>query len=227
MRSIASPLVLRQSQLRDAIRSSATSTSRSSCRRPSCGVRPRLERRGLLTMCCCTRYAKGGMSSVPMRLRTGAQGTPVVADCSRHATAASLRRHDVGHRQTWVIGSRGGVDGGEFSMWITTERCGRCRGRFQAPELLVVGCVPQVSNDEYVRIIGAYRRSSTAPVSAMRRSSTHAEVIGLGMTHYPMLAGADTHMANLMKSVLKDPDIPRGSQGPGQLVRVSAKRVGG
>lgn len=28
------------------------------------------------------------------------------------------------------------------------------------------------------------------------------------MTHYPMLAGADTHMANLMKSVLKDPDIP-------------------
>ncbi|MEV3915173.1 MULTISPECIES: extradiol ring-cleavage dioxygenase [Streptomyces] len=35
-----------------------------------------------------------------------------------------------------------------------------------------------------------------------------AEVLGLGITHYPMLAGADTHMANLLKSTLKDPDIP-------------------
>ncbi|MDT5345420.1 MAG: hypothetical protein QOE52_4604 [Mycobacterium sp.] len=33
-------------------------------------------------------------------------------------------------------------------------------------------------------------------------------VIGLGMTHYPMLAGADTHMANLLKGTLRDPDIP-------------------
>ncbi|ANQ75892.1 MULTISPECIES: extradiol ring-cleavage dioxygenase [Rhodococcus] len=41
-----------------------------------------------------------------------------------------------------------------------------------------------------------------------------AEVIGLGMTHYPMLAGADTHMANLMKSVLKDPDIPEDRKDP-------------
>ncbi|GGS20445.1 hypothetical protein GCM10010269_69190 [Streptomyces humidus] len=35
-----------------------------------------------------------------------------------------------------------------------------------------------------------------------------AEVLGLGITHYPMLAGADTHMAGLLKSTLKDPDIP-------------------
>jgi hypothetical protein len=35
-----------------------------------------------------------------------------------------------------------------------------------------------------------------------------AAIIGLGLTHYPMLAGADTHMANLLKGTLRDPDIP-------------------
>jgi len=41
-----------------------------------------------------------------------------------------------------------------------------------------------------------------------------AEVLGLGITHYPMLAGADTHMANLLKSTLKDPDIPADRKDP-------------
>ncbi|WP_063016050.1 extradiol ring-cleavage dioxygenase [Nocardia nova] len=35
-----------------------------------------------------------------------------------------------------------------------------------------------------------------------------AEVIGVGLTHYPLLAGTDEHMADLLKSALKDPDIP-------------------
>jgi hypothetical protein len=35
-----------------------------------------------------------------------------------------------------------------------------------------------------------------------------ADVLGVGLTHYPLLAGADTHMASLLKSALKDPDIP-------------------
>ncbi|MCW2816065.1 MAG: extradiol ring-cleavage dioxygenase [Nocardioides sp.] len=35
-----------------------------------------------------------------------------------------------------------------------------------------------------------------------------ADVMGVGLTHYPLLAGADTHMAALLKSALKDPDIP-------------------
>jgi hypothetical protein len=34
------------------------------------------------------------------------------------------------------------------------------------------------------------------------------DVLGIGITHYPMLATVDSHMANLMKTVLKDPDIP-------------------
>jgi len=41
-----------------------------------------------------------------------------------------------------------------------------------------------------------------------------ADVLGVGLTHYPMLAGADTHMANLLKSSLKDPDIPAAVKDP-------------
>ncbi len=41
-----------------------------------------------------------------------------------------------------------------------------------------------------------------------------ADVLGIGLTHYPMLAGADTHMANLLKSALKDPDIPADVKDP-------------
>lgn len=41
-----------------------------------------------------------------------------------------------------------------------------------------------------------------------------AEVLGLGITHYPMLAGADTHMANLLKGTLQDPDIPAERKNP-------------
>jgi hypothetical protein len=41
-----------------------------------------------------------------------------------------------------------------------------------------------------------------------------SQVIGLGLTHYPMLAGADTHMANLLKSALADPDIPAEAKDP-------------
>jgi Catalytic LigB subunit of aromatic ring-opening dioxygenase len=42
-----------------------------------------------------------------------------------------------------------------------------------------------------------------------------SDVLGIGMTHYPMLAGADTHMANLLKTTLKDPDIPEEKKNPG------------
>lgn len=41
-----------------------------------------------------------------------------------------------------------------------------------------------------------------------------ADVIGLGITHYPLLAGADTHMANLLKGTLTDPDIPEELKDP-------------
>ena len=41
-----------------------------------------------------------------------------------------------------------------------------------------------------------------------------AGMLGLGLTHYPMLAGADTHMADLLKGTLRDPDIPEQHKDP-------------
>lgn len=41
-----------------------------------------------------------------------------------------------------------------------------------------------------------------------------AEVLGVGLTHYPLFAGKDTHMASLLRSTLKDPDIPADRKDP-------------
>lgn len=41
-----------------------------------------------------------------------------------------------------------------------------------------------------------------------------AEVLGLGITHYPMLMAKDEYMAALMSMVLKDPDIPADRKDP-------------
>ncbi len=35
-----------------------------------------------------------------------------------------------------------------------------------------------------------------------------AQFLGVGMTHYPLLAGTDEHMAGLLRFTLRDPDIP-------------------
>lgn len=41
-----------------------------------------------------------------------------------------------------------------------------------------------------------------------------AEVLGLGLTHYPLLLGADSTMAALLRTTLKDPDIPAELKDP-------------
>jgi hypothetical protein len=41
-----------------------------------------------------------------------------------------------------------------------------------------------------------------------------AEVLGLGLTHYPLLLGRDETMAALLRTTLKDPDIPEASKDP-------------
>jgi hypothetical protein len=38
--------------------------------------------------------------------------------------------------------------------------------------------------------------------------------LGLGMTHYPLLAGTDEHMAGLLRWTLADPDIPAQEKDP-------------
>jgi hypothetical protein len=41
-----------------------------------------------------------------------------------------------------------------------------------------------------------------------------AKFLGLGITHYPLLAGTDEHMAGLLRWTLRDPDIPQGKKDP-------------
>lgn len=41
-----------------------------------------------------------------------------------------------------------------------------------------------------------------------------ANFLGLGITHYPLLAGTDEHMAGLLRWTLKDPDIPEAEKDP-------------
>ena len=41
-----------------------------------------------------------------------------------------------------------------------------------------------------------------------------AEILGLGLTHYPLLAGTDEHMAGLLRWTLNDPDIPAELKDP-------------
>jgi len=41
-----------------------------------------------------------------------------------------------------------------------------------------------------------------------------AQFLGVGMTHYPLLAGTDEHMAGLLRWTLQDPDIPAAQKDP-------------
>ncbi len=41
-----------------------------------------------------------------------------------------------------------------------------------------------------------------------------AQFLGIGMTHYPLLAGTDEHMAGLLRFTLQDPDIPAAEKDP-------------
>jgi Catalytic LigB subunit of aromatic ring-opening dioxygenase len=41
-----------------------------------------------------------------------------------------------------------------------------------------------------------------------------AKFLGLGITHYPLLAGTDEHMAGLLRWTLRDPDIPQDKKDP-------------
>jgi hypothetical protein len=41
-----------------------------------------------------------------------------------------------------------------------------------------------------------------------------AQFLGLGLTHYPLLAGTDEHMADLLRWTLADPDIPPDAKNP-------------
>src|SRR4029078_9892539 len=44
--------------------------------------------------------------------------------------------------------------------------------------------------------------------------NTMAHFLGLGITHYPLLAGTDEHMAGLLRGTLVAPDIPAEAKDP-------------
>ena len=41
-----------------------------------------------------------------------------------------------------------------------------------------------------------------------------AEILGLGMTHYPPLAGRDENMSGILRGTLRDPMIPAELKEP-------------
>src|SRR5215467_7700216 len=41
-----------------------------------------------------------------------------------------------------------------------------------------------------------------------------AEILGLGMTHYPPLSGRDENMAGILERILKDPALPEHQRHP-------------
>jgi len=41
-----------------------------------------------------------------------------------------------------------------------------------------------------------------------------ADILGIGLTHYPLLLGRDEYMAALLKTSMKDPDIPTDVKDP-------------
>src|SRR5262245_50225245 len=54
-----------------------------------------------------------------------------------------------------------------------------------------------------------YTRESTSASRRKRADKTAmAEILGLGMTHYPPLAGRDENMMGILKGTLRDPAIP-------------------
>src|SRR5262252_649646 len=60
-------------------------------------------------------------------------------------------------------------------------------------------------------------KSIHASISAFheRRVDTNmAEILGLGMTHYPPLAGRDENMMGIVKGTLRDPAIPAELKEP-------------
>ena len=53
-----------------------------------------------------------------------------------------------------------------------------------------------------------------------------AEVLGLGLTHYPMLSGTDEKMAGLLRSTLTDPDIPAERKDPNNWSELAQREWG-
>src|SRR5512132_1883794 len=61
--------------------------------------------------------------------------------------------------------------------------------------------------DEETRVCGSFAR-------ARWEDHLMGEILGLGMTHYPPLTGHDRDMANILRTVLRDPGLPERYRDP-------------
>ena len=53
-----------------------------------------------------------------------------------------------------------------------------------------------------------------------------AEILGLGMTHYPPLAGRDENMMGILKGTLRDPAIPAELKEPANWPKLMQEEYG-
>src|SRR5438034_7138470 len=53
-----------------------------------------------------------------------------------------------------------------------------------------------------------------------------AEILGLGMTHYPPLAGRDENMMGILKGTLRDPAIPAELKDPASWPKLMREEYG-
>ncbi len=51
-------------------------------------------------------------------------------------------------------------------------------------------------------------------------------ILGLGVTHVPLLAGRDEDMARILRRVLEDPDLPAALPPPRRVAGAHAPRMG-
>src|SRR5260370_7256556 len=63
--------------------------------------------------------------------------------------------------------------------------------------------IPRIASPRYTR-----NRSFTTMVVALREDMQMGEILAVGITHYPPLAGSDEAMAWILKRILQTPHPP-------------------
>jgi hypothetical protein len=62
--------------------------------------------------------------------------------------------------------------------------------------------------------MGGRQRHSVANFRHRKKENAMGAILGIGVTHYPPLAGRDEHMARILERVLQDPDLPEQYRQP-------------
>src|SRR6266542_6668585 len=116
------------------------------------------------------------------------------------ASPPSGRRIVRGALSLYLAGIRGGPAlGKDFQMTVARDQ-GRKRGSGHGRHLLSIAWQ------------GVYHRN--ADRRARKEELNMGAILGLGVTHVPLLAGRDEDMARILRRVLEDPDLPERYRRP-------------